>query len=116
MWRAAQAAMMLAIPLAAFGELPAVPGDPQQIEVHTDCPAPPETGAIVNIEKADPAIDLDQHDEMLRLLIQSVRIPSVTVRLGPDVVLDFSQATHSKFADLITPGQPANPSLILPNV
>lgn len=98
----------LVIPLAACSEAPTVvPSTLPPIEVHTDCPVPPvPPDDVVDIVEANPEVDKHHHDEMLRKLVTSIRTPGVTVRLGPNVVLDFSEAMHSQFVDLFTPGQP----------
>jgi hypothetical protein len=49
---------------------------------------------VLDIPEADPAVDKDHHDEMRRQLIEAVGVPNKTIRLGPNVVLDFSEVTN----------------------
>jgi len=48
------------------------------------------TPRIVEIRKADPAVDRANHDRMRDAFIRAVGQANTTVLLGPDVVLDFS--------------------------
>ncbi len=56
------------------------------------CPKEP-LPHTVEIREADPQINKQHHDLMRRLLIKSVAIPNTTILLGPNVVLDFSDAS-----------------------
>lgn len=55
------------------------------------CPQNPPPN-IVEIQEADPKVDKQHHDLMRKRLIESVATPNTTVLLGPDVVLDFTDA------------------------
>jgi hypothetical protein len=54
------------------------------------CPDTPSR--IVEIREANPKLNKRHHDLMRRLVIESVSIPNTTILLGPNVVLDFTDA------------------------
>jgi len=56
------------------------------------CPLQPQP-SLVEIREADPQVDKPQHDFMRSCLIKAVGTPNTTILLGPNVVLDFTDAT-----------------------
>jgi hypothetical protein len=66
------------------------------------CPKEP-TPRVVEIRTADPQVDKQYHDRQRGRLVEAVSIPNTTVLLGPNVVLDFSDA-KSKELPLLTFG------------
>jgi hypothetical protein len=56
------------------------------------CPSSPPPH-VVEIRDANPQVNKTHHDQMRKLLVDSVPIPNTTILLGPDVVLDFSDAS-----------------------
>jgi hypothetical protein len=65
------------------------------IDVHTDCPETP-LPSIVDIPEANPDVDPDHHDAMRQRLIDAVKVANTTIRLGPNVVLDFTRKKTSE--------------------
>lgn len=57
-----------------------------------NCPS--DQPRVVEIWGADPEIDKAHHDFMRRCLIESVAKPNTTILLGPNVVLDFTDARN----------------------
>lgn len=55
------------------------------------CPVDPAP-EIIEIREADPAADKVKHDEMRQLLFDTAQKANTTILLGPNVVLDFSDA------------------------
>jgi hypothetical protein len=55
---------------------------------------PPDSARIIEIQEADPRVDKQHHDDMRNLLVKSVGQPNTTILLGPNVVLDFSDASN----------------------
>jgi hypothetical protein len=86
------------------GEFMGVRDQPPDASPERACP-PGET-RVVEIREADPAVDKAHHDQMRRLLIDSVAVPNTTVLLGPNVVLDFADASDDdiplSFASCVT--------------
>lgn len=54
-----------------------------------NCPATPPPSTI-DIPEADPEVDRAHHDEMRQKLIDNLDDANTTIRLGPNVVLDFA--------------------------
>jgi hypothetical protein len=46
----------------------------------------------VEIRTANPQVNKQQHDEMRRRLVNEARVANTTIQLGPNVVLDFTDA------------------------
>jgi hypothetical protein len=68
------------------------------------CPAEPKPHTF-EIREADPQIDKAWHDLQLRNLVAELQKPNTTVLLGPNVILDFSDALDLlplKFATCVT--------------
>jgi hypothetical protein len=59
------------------------------------CPLTPQP-SLVEIREADPQVDKPQHDFMRSCLIKAVGTPNTTILLGPNVVLDFTDATDEE--------------------
>jgi len=57
------------------------------------CPPSPAP-RVVEIREANPQVNKQHHDAMRDLLVRSVSVANTTVLLGPDVVLDFSDARN----------------------
>jgi len=74
----------------------------QEPPIQRFCPRDPPP-RIVEIREADPQIDKQHHDLMRRRLIESVPVPNTTVLLGPNVVLDFADATDEEIPLIFGP-------------
>jgi hypothetical protein len=59
------------------------------------CPLQPPP-SVVEIREADPKVDKPQHDFMRSCLMKAVGTPNTTILLGPNVVLDFADATDEE--------------------
>jgi hypothetical protein len=78
--------------------------DPDGDPIKRSCPDEPEP-RIVEIREANPEIDKQHYKAMRDLLIQKAQIANTTILLGPNVVLDFSDAIDSlpvSFAPCVT--------------
>jgi hypothetical protein len=53
---------------------------------------PPDPARVIEIREADPQVNKSHHDLMRATLVKEIRVPNTTVLLGPNVVLDFSDA------------------------
>ena len=65
------------------------------LDIHTDCPEGPPPPPV-DIPEANPDVDPDHHDEMRQRLINAVKVANTTIRLGPNVVLDFTRTKTSE--------------------
>src|SRR5687768_9436916 len=61
-----------------------------------EAPCPPGERRVVEIREADPHVDKVHHDLMRKRLVEAVLVPNTTVLLGPNVVLDFSDAPEDQ--------------------
>lgn len=77
---------------------------PSDRETTRFCPAEPKPHTF-EIREADPQIDKAWHDLQLKNLAAELQNPNTTVLLGPNVILDFSNAPDLlplKFATCVT--------------
>ena len=63
-------------------------------EAHSQNPSCPRNvkPLFVDIREADPNVDMEHHNRMRKVLIDCVKRPNTTIRLGPKVLLDFENA------------------------
>lgn len=73
------------------GQFPTIAESDKRFLSNTICSSEPSP-RIIEIREADPAIDLAHHKTMRDLLVKEIAVPNTTVVLGPNVVLDFSDA------------------------
>nr|MDQ5873041.1 hypothetical protein [Acidobacteriota bacterium] len=74
-----------------LGQFPTIAGSEESFLPRTICSSEPPP-RVIEIREADPTVDPAHHKMMRDLLVREIAVPNTTIVLGPNVVLDFSNA------------------------